>query len=92
MQLLDEKTRATIIDRIDFALRFKVQPRLRWNDDGGSRRAAAAILDYLLLANTELRRGLPLRLHGNPSAKDSGDTRAGSDSATSPSAEFAPSR
>ena len=79
MQILDEKTRATIIDRIDFALRFKVTPRLRWNDDGESRRAAAAVLDYLLLANTELRRGPPLRLHGNPStsAKGGGNARAG---------------
>jgi len=76
MQIPDEKTRASIIDRIDFALRFKVKPRLRWQDEGESRRAAAAVLDYLLLANIELRRGPPLRLHGNPSAKDSGDAHA----------------
>jgi hypothetical protein len=66
VQTLDAKTRAALIDEIDFALRLRARIPGRWRDEWASRAAAQAILDQLLRANWRVIRGEPLVPHCTP--------------------------
>ena len=58
--------REDILISINFALRHKLSPRMKWKDDLQSQCAAKAILDHLELCGYELVKRPPDAWHSAP--------------------------
>lgn len=51
---------------VNFALRHKLTPRIKWKDEHTSQRAAEAILEHLRLCGWEFTKRPPLKHHSTP--------------------------